>query len=153
MPKSFLITVMLLASFVAPSHTFAYALIDLDPGSYAPDLVVAQEIESEEVAAVEVSSMQRGHLLALVPVNFPIKVVAWADGRLEVDYPWYSFMTLSSREELLTKLKAAMNNARGRALLGSVKAEGVSSDPKFTPEEAKAVKVGIDKILAGEDEE
>jgi hypothetical protein len=153
MPKLFLSTFMLLASFMVSSPAFAYALIDLSPGSSAPDLVVAQEEEMGEVEAVEVSSKQRGHLLALVPVNLRIIVVAWADGRLEIDYPWYSFMTLSHREELETKLKVAVNNSRDRSFLGSVKAEGVSSEPKFTTAQAEAVKEGIEKVLAASDDE
>lgn len=150
MPKSLLITTMLLASLTVSSHAFGYALIDLDPGSAAPTLTVAQEPADEEVEAVTVSSKQRGHLLALVPVSFWVKVVAWADGRLEVEYPWYSFMTLTSRQELQTQLKVAVNNARSSAALGSVRGAGEADDPKFTAAEAKAVREGIEKVLSGE---
>jgi hypothetical protein len=152
MSKSFLIATLLLVSFMAESHIFGYALIDLNPGSNAPALVSAQE-NTEEIEAVELTSKQRGHLLALVPVNFQIKIRAEADGELSVSYPWYSFMTLTSREELETRLKVAIMNAKRSASVGSVKAAGAPEEPKFTPAEAKAVREAILEVLTEEGEE
>lgn len=152
---------MLLAFFTSSSHTSAYALIDLDPGSSAlteeargaegtqsVPSASSDEKTGEGVGVVEVSAKQRGYLLALLPVEFPIKVMARADGRLEVDYPWYSFMTLSHRAELETKLRAAANNAKRSASVGSVRAAGESAEPKFTPAEAEAVAQELTLVLA-----
>lgn len=142
MPKSLLPILMLAATLTASSRSFAYALIDLNPGSAAPNLVVAQT-EAEQVEVVEVTREQKGYLLALVPVSFPVKVMARADGSLELNYPWYGFMTLSGRAEFEARLRSAVDNARRRQALGSVKAAGEPAIPVFSPAEAEAVRARI----------
>jgi hypothetical protein len=138
---------ILIASFLFAGHTFGYALIDLDPGS--PERAMAAsstEMEAKSTKAVEASFKQRGHLLALVPVNLSVKVKAFANGDLELDYPWYTFMTISHREEIETKLKIAINNVRNRSALGTVRAEGETVNPQFTEKEAAEIR----KILIEE---
>lgn len=154
MPKSLLTLSVIVTMLIAHGQVFGYALIDLDPRTKALNLVAeeaqgaASEEPLDEVAAVEVTHKQKGHLLALVPVNFTVRVIARADGSLEVEYPWYAFMTLSGREELETRLRVAADSARRSASVGSVKTAGESADPKFTAEEAEAVREKLTLVLA-----
>lgn len=146
-----LITTLILFSFLIwnPYRGFASAVINLDLGSVAASAVVTgEESQLPGPEKVEVAGQQKGQLLALVPLELPVKVTAYADGRVRVSYPWYAFMTLTGKAELETRLKSAVNNARQRLLVGSVRAEGEPDQPRFTPAEVEAVSESVRGVLA-----
>lgn len=89
--------------------------------------------------SVEVNYRQRGRLLALVPISFKARAVAKVDGDVELEYPWYSFLTLDDEERIETELQIAVDNALHARALGSVRAEGEVTNPSFTAAEAAAV--------------
>jgi hypothetical protein len=140
-----------LAFFCFSLHSSA-ALIDLSPAAYRAGHTATTSVESEgeKVEKVEASYQQKGHLLALVPVSYEVKVVAHADGRIELDYPWYAPLTVSRRKELEMRLKVAVDTARRTKFLGSVKAQGEAVKPEFSKAEAEAIAKEMERVLSGE---
>ncbi len=122
------------------------AFIDLDMLIAAS--AGAQESEEGRIEMVEVSSSEKGHFLALVPVAMPLRVEAFANGEVELHLPWYANFSVFPRAELETRLKAAVLNARHRNTISTVRAEGEPILPTFTQEEAAAVEKAIKAVLS-----
>ena len=59
---------------------------------------------------VEVKYKQRGKLFALIPITFIVTTTAHADGTVEVDYPWYSFLTSDQSNEVEAEIQAMVSN-------------------------------------------
>lgn len=118
--------------------------------AYADSLVASDEA-LEEVKfteeMVEVRYKQKGRILALVPITFTVTATVTADGRVEIEYPWYSTFTVDNKEEVKTSVKVAVDNALRAKAVGSVKAEGTAENPKFTALESAAVAAGLHKVL------
>jgi hypothetical protein len=96
---------------------------------------------------VEVSYKQRGRLLALVPISFTAKAIAKADGDVELDYPWYAFLTVDDHEKLRTELKVVVDNTLKARAVGSVRAEGEVMSPRFTASESAEVASEMHAVL------
>lgn len=141
-----LLPLLILLTLAMPTEA---ALINLSPAAYRAGAAATTSVEAEgeSVEKVEASYKQKGHLLALVPVSYTVKVKAHANGQIELDYPWYSFMTLSRRAEKETKLKIAIDGARRTKLLGSVQASGEAEKPEFSSDEAEAIAEEIERVL------
>ena len=136
------LTIAILAVFV-PSFVRG-AVLDLDLMAQAEPGSVREEVRATQVA---VEYKQRGHLLALVPITYTLRVVAYADGRLVITYPWYRSITLNNREELKAKLESAVDHALLKESLGSVRGEGVMSTPTWSEAEALKVYQAIERVL------
>lgn len=152
MSKIFLLSLL----FAFTSYSDALALIDLNvlsaesTSTLAIEELNAQEvaIDEEGVDRVEVVKKQRGLFLALVPITFTVKAVAYPDGAVEVFYPWYSAIMVDRDDEIRAQLKIAVDNALKSRLVGSVRAEGQSPNPRFSAEEAKVVEKRMIEVLS-----
>ena len=96
---------------------------------------------------VELRYRQKGKFLALVSVNFPVRVRAHADGTVEVDYPWYSFITVDNEERIATEIKIAVDTALKSRTVGRVVAEGKKENPAFTAAESVDIAEEIQRVL------
>lgn len=96
---------------------------------------------------VEVKYKETGKFLALVPITFTVKAVANANGEVELNYPWYAFLTVDNEERLETELKVAVDNALRARTVGSVRAEGEVESPFFTASESAEVAGEMHAIL------
>lgn len=128
-----------LAFATAPAAAAAHAVIDLTPPAYAAG--------EAQVASVEARYRETGKLLALVPVTFSASARAYAAGGVELDYPWYSFLTVDKREKLESELGVAVDSALRRLGVGTVTAAGESRKESFSPEEAAAVSEAMRQVL------
>ena len=123
---------------------------DKDLRDYALGVIRSDEgveeinFTSEEV---EVLHKQHGYILALVPVTFDIKVVARADGEIEVSYPWYSVITIDRKTAVEIELKIAIDTVRSESMVGSVRAKGKPLEPKFTVRESAETVSAIHSVL------
>ncbi len=102
---------------------------------------------SGEMSSVEVRYKERGKLLALMPVTFPITAKATPDGAIELEYPWYSFLTLDNKEKLETDLKVAVGHALRSRLVGSVQALRTEPQESFSAEESAVVSAEMERVL------
>ncbi len=96
---------------------------------------------------VEVRYKQQGRFLALVPITFNVKAVVDAEGKVDLNYPWYAFLTLDDQEKIKTELKIAVDNALRARAVGSVRAEGQAENPRFTAAESAEVAAQVHAIL------
>ena len=96
---------------------------------------------------VEVSYKQKGHIFAFIPITFTVRAVASADGRVEMEYPWYSVITIDNRREVETELKIAVETTLSASKVGSVRAEGKPAQPQFTPSESAQVVSAMHSVL------
>lgn len=87
--------------------------------------------------SVEVMYKQKGHLLALIPITFTVRATAHADGSVELDYPWYSAITIDNKQEVETELKIAVDNTLSARYVGSVRAEGPEATELTAAESAQ----------------
>ena len=131
---------LLLVSFLLSSHSALAALIDLNVGA-------AAEAAPQAGNVVEVTYQEEGKFLALVPVQMKVLVRAYADGRVEVDYPWYSFLTVNKRHQIEGEMKVALGNTLRSGLVGSVQAEGQVENPSFTAEQSADVTEAMKDVL------
>lgn len=154
-----MLLVLLFTSLLLPTHdSSAYALIDLNALSAehsltveveaAEEVTVSNDEKEEGIEKVEVRHKQKGLLLALWPITFTVRGVVTSDGNVELFYPWYSAITVDHREEIKAKVKVAVDNALKARLVGSVRAEGTPSNPRFTLEEAAMVRSVVEKALS-----
>ncbi len=97
--------------------------------------------------SVTVKYKEKGRFLALVPMTFTVRAVAHADGTLELDYPWYSFLTLDSRDEVETDLRIAVDNAIRAHAVGSVRAEGQAENMTLSASERAEIAAEMHAIL------
>lgn len=96
---------------------------------------------------VEVKYKERGHFLALFPVSMNVTAKAHADGSVDLDYPWYAFMTVDNKDKVETSLKVAVDNALRARMVGSVQAEGKAEHPRFTASESAMLASEIQAVL------
>ncbi len=96
---------------------------------------------------VEVKYKEKGRLLALLPVTFTVSARTHANGEVEIDYPWYSFLTVDNHDKVETEMKVAVDNALRARLVGSVKAEGESKNPVFTASESAMLAAEMQRVL------
>lgn len=96
---------------------------------------------------VTVKYKEKGRFLALVPMTFTVSAKAHADGTLELDYPWYSFLTLDSQDELETDLRIAVDNAIRAQAVGSVRAEGQAENATLSASERAVIAAEMHTIL------
>ncbi len=122
-----------------------------DLNTYA-EVLVRENSAVEEInftgETVELRHRQEGRLLALFPITFTVTAVAFADGRVELRYPWYSAFTVDNKEELNTKAKVAVDNALRARTVGSVRAEGQVASPRFTAGESAIVARELASVLS-----
>ncbi|MBX4206462.1 hypothetical protein KW784_01615 [Candidatus Parcubacteria bacterium] len=116
----------------------AHAVIDLTPA------LAADDAGAESVA---VTYRETGRLLALVPVTFTVRATAHADGTMELEYPWYSFLTVDKRDKVEAELKVAVDAALRSLAVGSVKAGGEAKRTAFSPEEARAAATAMKRVM------
>lgn len=103
--------------------------------------------------SVTVTYKERGRLLALVPMTFTVRALAHADGTVELNYPWYSFLTLDDQDEIETDLRIAVDNAIRAHALGSVRAEGESEHLALSASERATIAAEMHTILKARLEE
>ncbi len=96
---------------------------------------------------VEVEHVETGKFLALVPIDFTIYAKAYSDGSVEIEYPWYSFLTVTNKEMLETKMRIAVNNALRARMVGSVRAEGEPTSQIFTSAEVEEIAQVMGEVL------
>lgn len=97
--------------------------------------------------SVTVTYKAKGRLLALVPMSFLIRATAHANGKVELTYPWYSFLTLDGRDQLETEMRVAVDNALRAQALGSVRAEGEAENSTLTPAQKAILAREMNAIL------
>lgn len=96
---------------------------------------------------VVVEYREKGYLLALVPIDFTVRAAAYPDGRVELRYPWYSFMTLDNEAQIETELKIVVSSTLTDHARGSVKAVGVALKPTFSEGERIFVAEAMREVL------
>jgi hypothetical protein len=95
---------------------------------------------------VEVEYLQPGKLLKIIPVEVPVVVRVYADGRLEVKYPWYSFVVSTERKRVEEKLGVRVNQ-----VLSERFGEGDTDEElAFTQEESEDIAAEIRSVLEEE---
>ena len=134
-----------------------FAIIEADEVETDEDLrdyvlgIIRSDDEVVEISfaddTVEVVHKQKGHILALVPVTFVVKVIAHADGKIEISYPWYSVITIDHKTVVETKLKIAIDTVRSENMVGSVRAEGKSLEPEFGVRESAQIVSATHSVL------
>lgn len=121
-----------------------------DLETYAQAALAADE-SIEEINftdnSVEVRYKETGQFLALVPIRLSISAAAYADGHVEVKYPWYAIFTLDRQDEIETQLKIAVNTALAARMVGWVQAEGEVENPIFTASESAQVADEMHTVL------
>lgn len=157
MTSNSLIAVYLLAAgLVMFRPALGAVYIDLEPITQAAEAPVLVPAEAGDVSAsvnevgvneVVIHYREHGKLFALVPVMLPVTVRASADGEVDVNYPWYSALTVDLENELETELKIAADKTIRRSKLGWVKAEGESSGQIFSPSEARDLESALRQVL------
>ncbi len=96
---------------------------------------------------VTVKYKEKGRFLALVPMTFIVKAKAHADGTLELDYPWYAFLTVDNQDEVETDLRIAVDNAIRTHAVGSVRAEGEALNATLSASEKAQIAREMQAIL------
>ncbi len=96
---------------------------------------------------VEVKYKESGRFLALLPVTFTVSARAHANGEVEVDYPWYSFLTIDNHDKVETEMKVAIDSAMRSRLVGSVQAAGTSANPTFNASESAMLAAEMHRVL------
>ena len=96
---------------------------------------------------VEVTYKQKGRFLALFPVTFAVTARAHADGAVELDYPWYAFLTIDRQNEIETNVKIAVDTALRERMVGSVRAEGEPVNPEFSAAESATIASQMHAVL------
>ena len=135
----------------------AFAIVEADEVETGEDLrdyafgVISDDEGVEEInftgKRVEMLHKQHGHILAFVPVTFDVRVVVHADGEVEINYPWYSVITIDNKTAVETELKIAIDTVRSEATVGFVKAEGKPLEPKFSARESAEIVSAIHSVL------
>ncbi len=128
----------------AGQSSAAYALIDLNVGGE----VSAVAEEPETVKVVEVRYEDEGKFLALLPMSLTVVARAYPDGKVEVEYPWYSFLTIDNREKIETELQIVVDTTMRWRMVGSVQAQGKEANPSFSAEEAREMRIEMNTVLA-----
>lgn len=90
------------AAAPSPLEAYAHSLVQEDAN------VSAVVLSSNNVA---LSYRMPAKLLGLFSVNVPVTVSANASGKMEVSYPWYSFLLSTDRVALSIRAEAAAANA------------------------------------------
>ncbi len=129
----------------------AFAVIDLDIAKSPNISSTGVSRDKYAIPSVEVSHKKRGIFLALWPVSYIVRAEAWPDGRVRVEYPWYTFLTIDDREQVETKMEIAVTNALRSYMLGSVWAEGGKAKRSFSSAEASLVSEEMRKALESEE--
>ena len=62
---------------------------------------------------VEVGYKEHGKFLGLFKMLYKIRVIAHADGTVEVKYPWYAFLFATDRQGMQSEIDAAANSVLG----------------------------------------
>lgn len=123
---------------------FLSALINLNTLGMSDGVSIGSQMSVDKVV---VEHRQKGILLGLVPISFNVKVVAYAKGNVEVEYPWFSVITIDKRDEVKTKTRVAVDNALKASALGSVRAQGEPSNPRFSAAQTEIVRKEIIRVL------
>lgn len=125
-----------------PFVASAAAVITLGPGGTTSDSGV------ESIESVEIHFNEVGKLFALVSVKFSATVRVDPTGRVALEYPWYSRLTVDRREALTSELAVAVDNALHGLMVGKVVGAG-EVEPKsyFSAEEASVVQVAVNSVL------
>ncbi len=55
--------------------------------------------------SIEVKYKQPGRLLGLFPVTFEAEAITYADGHVEINYPWYTFFVVDNRSKVEAEIK------------------------------------------------
>jgi len=97
---------------------------------------------------VEVKYIQDGKLLAIVSVKFTVTARAFANGKVEIDYPWYSFLTVDNSSKVKTDLAIAVETVLNERMVGKVRAEGEVAMPYFTANESAMIASEMERLLA-----
>jgi hypothetical protein len=125
-------------AFFAASHVSAAAVIDLTPAATAT-------AEERDTGLVLTRFEETGRFLALMPVPLSVTVRVTPEEGVALEYPWYSALTVDSREALTTELKVAVDTALRATTVGKVVAAGEKKS--FSPEEVSAIKAAVEEVL------
>lgn len=76
-------------------------------GYLATEMKTDKNISSVEVASdgVEVTYKQHAKLFGFIPVTVDATAEVDADGKVEVSYPWYSFLMVTNKSDLETRIQ------------------------------------------------
>ena len=105
-------------------------------------------IISTTTDVVEVQYEEQGKFLALLPINLTISAKAYANGKVEVNYPWYSFLTVTKKDKIESEMRVAVDNAMRLSMVGSVQASGEPVNKTFSASEAEGVVRAMKHVLA-----
>lgn len=86
----------------ASLSAFASSTISADPN--IEELVVTDD-------RIELTYEQQGRLLAFLPVTYSVTAIAHANGEVEVDYPWYTFLVSDNSAEVEAQMESAVDVA------------------------------------------
>lgn len=149
--KKLLIVALVLEMGVSVSAVSAHALIDLtllDPAQASEQIFAESTTSSEDLV---LNFVERGHLLALVPLSLKLRVTVSPDGSVKVEYPWYSKFTLDHEEEMKTNIKVAVDNTLHNATVGSVVGAGKSTQPEFSNKVRETLTKNIQRAVQSVD--
>jgi hypothetical protein len=120
-----------------------------DLNAYAAGAITGDEgVDSMNFSgdAVEVRYKQRGRLLAVIPMTFYVTAVAHSNGEVEVEYPWYSFLTVDNRTEVETQVDLAVEDALVARANAAAKVGG-AGNLSFTPRESAIIASQMHAVL------
>jgi hypothetical protein len=112
----------------------------------AEEEVLGEEALIPTDDVVEVEYLQPGKLLKVIPVEVPVIVRIYADGRLEVKYPWYSFVVSTERKRVEEKLGVRVN----QVLSERFDERDRDAEFAFTEEESENIATEIRLVLEEE---
>lgn len=102
---------------------------------------------------VEITYKERGKLFAIMPITFDVTATAYADGRVEVDYPWYAFLMADNGAEVEAGIESAVSAVlNGRATTTDATVGGDANiqsrtGASLTAEEAAVVVARMHSVL------
>jgi hypothetical protein len=75
------------------------------------ELIIDENLSSMAFASDRVEVMYKEHarFFGIIPTSVNVNVVAHNDGTVDINYPWYSFLMVTSRGELESSIKSEVN--------------------------------------------
>jgi hypothetical protein len=95
---------------------------------------------------VVIGYKEHGRLLGFIPVVMTLKAKAHADGSVEVNYPWYSFMVSKDKASLEAKLKAAVE-ARSNNMASATSTTVGNAEASFNASSAADIAARMHTVL------
>src|SRR3989338_7069106 len=105
-----------------PMQANAYTVINLDyalPRATA-EVVVSGETENlKTFDSVGLNFREKAKLLALVSIEIKARAVAYPDGRVTVEYPWYASLSVDQKKAIETEFRIVVNQTLKKRMVGS----------------------------------